>query len=79
MVTINTILEEVKNVPVNRLEELYSIIRSLKDSTGGPGAGKGTILTFAGCFNGMKQENYDDLINNMKETRNNFLDRETDI
>lgn len=32
MLTFDTILKELKNVPVNRLEEVYSFIHSLKAS-----------------------------------------------
>ncbi|MEO5995922.1 MAG: hypothetical protein ABIN89_04325 [Chitinophagaceae bacterium] len=76
MLTFNTILEELKNVPVDRLEDLYSIIHSLQiDTKKSDKTGK-KILSFAGSFRDMSEKDYDDFLKQSKETRNNLFGRD---
>ncbi len=65
MLTLNAILEELKNVPLDRLEDLYSYIHSLKPNSKKSKSSKKKILSFAGSFNDMSQKDYDDFL---KET-----------
>ncbi|MCO5236288.1 MAG: hypothetical protein M9933_08470 [Chitinophagaceae bacterium] len=50
MPTINAILRELKNVPVDKLEDLYSIIHSFRTNTKKAEKGNREILSFAGSF-----------------------------
>ena len=62
MLTLNTILEELKNVPPDRLEDLYSFIHSLKADSKKSASSKKKILSFAGSFNDMSQKDYNDFL-----------------
>ncbi len=50
MLTLNNILKEIKDVPVNRLEELYQLIHSLTPKTKHTDTLRKKILSFGGAF-----------------------------
>ena len=79
MLTLNTILKELKDVPVDRLEELYSYIHSLKTDSKKSEASRKKILSYAGSFNDMAQKDYDDFINETKKTRAGLFDRDINL
>lgn len=80
MLTINTILKEIKDVPVSRLEELYQFVHTLT-----PTKAKNTetlrkkILSFGGAFCDMSSKDYSDFLNQTKKTRANLFDRNIDL
>lgn len=76
MPTLNTILKELKNVPVNRLGDLYSIIHSLRTDTKKSDKTSKKILTFAGSFSDMCEKDYKEFLQHTSDTRNNLFDRE---
>lgn len=76
MTTLNTILKELKNVPVDRLEDLYSIIHSLRANTKKSDSVSKKILSFAGSFGDMSKKDFNDFLEHTKETRNNSFDRD---
>lgn len=79
MLTLNTILKELKNVPVDRLEDLYSIIHSLRANTKKSDRKSRKILSFAGAFDDMTENDFNDFINHTKQTRNNLFDRDINL
>lgn len=79
MLTLNTILKELKNVPVNQLEDLYSIIHSLRANTKKPGKTSKKILSFAGSFGDMSERDYNEFLKQTKETRNDLFDRDISL
>ena len=79
MLTLNTILKELKNVPVDRLEDLYSIILSLQTNTKKTEKKSKKILSFAGSFSDMIENDYNDFLNHTRETRNNLFDRDINL
>ena len=79
MLTINTILKELRNVPVDRLEDLYSIIHSLRANTKNSGNSSKKILSFAGSLGDMSEPDLSDFLEHTKETRNNSFDREINL
>ena len=79
MLTLNTIMKELKNVPVDRLKDLYSIIHSLRANTKKSDKTSRKILSFAGSFNDMTDKDYNDFLNQTKDTRNNLFDRDLNI
>ena len=79
MLTLNTILEELKNVPVERLEDLYSIIHSLQADTKKSDKTSKEILSFAGSFGDMSDHDYKDFLRQVKQTRHDLFDREIDL
>jgi hypothetical protein len=79
MLTINTILKELKNVPVDKLEDLYSIIRSFRTNTKKSRNNANEILSFAGAFSDLKESDYQDFLKETKQTRNKLFDRDFDL
>ena len=76
MTTINAILEELKNVPVNKLEDLYALIRSLKPGAENRELTTKQILAFGGCFNTFSSDDYKDFLEETKRIRSNLFDRD---
>ena len=79
MLTLNTILKELKNVPVDRLEDLYSIIHSLQANTRKSDKTSNKILSFAGSFGDMTENDYNDFLQHTKQTRNDLFDRDINL
>lgn len=79
MLTINTILKEMKDVPVDRLEELYQFVHSLKTKSESTEYLRKKILSFGGAFGDMSNNDYADFLNYTKETRGNLFDRNISI
>ena len=75
MTTLNTILKELKNVPVDRLEDLYSIIHSLRANTKKSDSPNKKILSFAGSFADMTEKDYNEFVEHTAKTRNDLFDR----
>jgi hypothetical protein len=79
MLTLNTILKELKNVPVDRLADLYSIIHSLRANTKKTVKTSKKILAFAGSFNDMSENDYNDFLKQIRHTRNDLFDRDINL
>jgi len=75
MPTLNTILKELKDVPVNRLEELSQFIHALTPNKKQKEISKQKILSFGGAFKDMKAKEYNDFLKHTKNTRTNLMDR----
>ncbi len=80
--TLNTILKEMKEVPVSRLEELYQFIHSLtittKESRKDVELRK-KILSFAGAFSDMSSKDYSDFLSQTKKARAKLFVRNMDL
>ncbi|HEY5462276.1 MAG TPA: hypothetical protein VIJ95_03395 [Hanamia sp.] len=76
VVTLNTILEELNDVPVDKLGELHIFINSLKINTEKSEKKRKEILSFAGAFNDMSQNDYDDFVKETRKTRTELFERE---
>jgi hypothetical protein len=72
-------MKELKNVPVDRLEDLYSIIHSFRANTKKSNRTSKKILTFAGSFGDMSEKDFSDFLEQTKETRNNSFDRDINL
>ena len=79
MPTINTILKELKNVPVDKLEDLYSIIHALQTNTRKGDKVNQEILSFAGSFDDMSESDYNDFVKHTNQTRENLFDRNINL
>jgi len=79
MLTMNSILKEIKDVPVNRLEELYQFIHSLTPKSKKTETLRKKILSFGGSFKDMSDEDYNEFLNQTKKTRTDLFDRKVDI
>ena len=79
MLTLNTILKEIKDVPVSCLEELYQFVHTLTPKTKQPETLRKKILSFGGAFSDMSSKDYSDFLNQTKKTRTNLFDRNIDL
>ncbi len=79
MLTINTIIKEIKDVPVNRLEELYQFVHSLNPKKKQPEDLRKKILSFGGAFSDMSNKDYSEFLNQTKKTRTKLFDRNIEL
>lgn len=79
MTTINTILEELKDVPVDRLEDVHSFIHTLKKNSREVDENREKILTFAGIFTDMNGNDFDDFVNETKRARQDLFNRDSNV
>jgi hypothetical protein len=79
MLTLNTILKEMKDVPVNRLEELYQFVLSLTPKTKQTDTLRKKILSYGGAFSDMSKDDYADYLNHTQQTRTQLFDRNIDL
>lgn len=79
MLTINNILKEIKDVPVNRLEDVYQFVHSLTPKTRQSQNHRKKILSFGGAFSDMSKKDYSDFVNQTKKIRTQLFDRNTDL
>ena len=79
MLTLNAILKEMKDVPVNRLEELYQFVHSLTPSVKQTETLRKKILSFGGAFSDMSDKDYSDFLNNTKKSRAKLFDRNIEL
>ena len=79
MLTLNTILKEIKDVPVHRLEELYQLVHSMSSSTKKKESLRKKILSFGGSFSDMSSENYSDFLDQTNQARGKLFDRRIDL
>jgi len=79
MLTINAILKEIKDVPIDRMEELYQFVHSLSMNTKRTEALRKKILSFGGAFSDMTSQDYEDFVNETKRTRTSLFDRNIEL
>jgi hypothetical protein len=73
--TYKTILKEMRDIPAERLEELYDFVHSLNSKSKGSAGLKKEILSFAGAFSSMSDKDYKDFLKHTKKTRSKLFDR----
>lgn len=80
MITINHIMREIKNVPANRLQELYEYLNSLT-SAKKPAVEnyKDRVLSFGGAFGEMPKKDFEEFVSHTQDTRRSLFDRKFDI
>lgn len=79
MLTLNTILKEMKDVPVNRLEELYQFVHSLTPTTKQTETLRKKILSYGGAFSDISNKDYADFVSETKKTRTKLFDHNIDL
>lgn len=79
MLTLNTIIKEMKDVPIDRLEELYEFVHSLTPKTKQTETIRKKILSFGGAFNDMTNKDYTEYFNHTKKSRSKLFDRNVDL
>ena len=79
MLTLNTILKEMKDVPVSRLEELYQFVHALTPKPRQKESLRKKILSYGGAFNDMTGKDYSDFLSQTKKTRTKLFDRNIEL
>lgn len=79
MVTLKTIIKEMEEIPVDRLEELYQFVNYLTLSSKQNDKISKKILSFGGAFNDMNDEDYKAYTNYTKESRAKLFNRSIEI
>ncbi|MBK7428688.1 MAG: hypothetical protein IPI60_17550 [Saprospiraceae bacterium] len=83
MTTINAILKEMKDVPVNRLEEVYQFVTSMTSNVKQPSRSniklRKKILSSGGILKEMSDEDYADFISQTRKTREQLFDRKISL
>jgi hypothetical protein len=79
MLTLNNILKEINDVPVNRLEELYQLIHSMTPKNKQTESVRKKILSFGGAFSDMSAKDYAEYLNQTKKARTQLFDRNIDL
>jgi hypothetical protein len=79
MLTFNAILKELKDVPVNRLEELYQLVISMTPKTKQTPTSRKKILSYGGAFGDMSEKDYTEYLNQTQKTRNQTFDRNSSL
>ena len=79
MLTLNTILKEIKDVPVNRLEELYQFVHALTPKPRQKDSLRKKILSYGGAFSDMTGKDYSDFLSQTKKTRTKLFDRHINL
>ena len=77
--TLNAILKEMKDVPVNRLEDLYQFVHSLTPASKQTDTLRKKVLSFGGAFSDMSTKDYNDFVSQTKKTRTKMFDRKIDL
>jgi hypothetical protein len=75
MVTINTILEEMKDIPVEHLSEVYQFVHSFNVHHQYSDSKRREIMSCAGMLSDMSEEDYADFLGETKRIRQGRLER----
>lgn len=75
MLTLNTILKELKNVPVE-LGDIYSIIHSFRSTTKKSEKKRMKIISSAGAFEGMTEIDYNAFLHLTKQSKHDLFHRD---
>ena len=79
MLTLKAILREIKDVPVNRLEELYQFVHSITPTIKRSESSRKKILSFGGAFSDMSDKDYSEFLNQTKIVRTKLFDRSIEL
>jgi hypothetical protein len=75
MLTLNNIINEIKDVPLNRLEEVFQLIQSFTPKNKINESKIKEILSFGGSLSELSEADYLDYLNHIKENRSKLFDR----
>ena len=76
MATLNTIFEEIKDIPVERLNDVYQFVHSLNIYYKSDDCERrANILSCAGMLSDMSDEDYFDFVKETKRIRQNTTER----
>ena len=79
MLTLNTIIKEIKDVPIGRLEELYQFVHSLSPKIKPSERERKKIMSFAGLLSDMSSEDYSEFLDQTRKARTELFDRKIEL
>ncbi len=71
----NKVIEEINLIPEERLAELYNFIRYFRIGLQKSQKNRENIMNFAGCWEDMSENDFNELTNNIKERRKKAFSR----
>ena len=79
MPSLSAILKELKEIPTNRLEELYYFVHALNPKTKKSESSRKKIMSFSGAFSEMSEKEYSGFVKEVKKTRKNLFERDVEL
>ncbi len=77
MITVNELIKEIKDIPVDRLQDVHQFVQSLNEKSKKTSLNKKKILAYGGSFGDMSRKNYADFVQQTKSTRKKLFTRPT--
>ncbi|GHN01139.1 hypothetical protein WSM22_26280 [Cytophagales bacterium WSM2-2] len=77
--TLNTILKELKDFPIDRLDDLHQFIQSLTLTSKQTERDRKKIISYGGAFSSMSKKDYSDFVRQTKKSRIKLFDRKVDL
>ena len=78
-ISYQTIINEINQVPVSMLNDVYNMVHSFNLKVVQKQQNRDEIMNFAGCWEDMKQEDFNDFMDIIKTERNNMFNREIEF
>ena len=79
MLRLKTIIDEMKDVPENRLEDVFQFVHALNVKTKKKDAQRKKILSYAGAFSDMPEKDYAGFVRETKRVRASLFIRSLDL
>jgi len=73
MLTLSSIIKEIKKIPEDKLEEVHTFIKSLEQNSKGKNSHKKDLMSYAGSWKDMSNEDYKDFVKETRRTRKNLF------
>lgn len=74
----NKVMEEIKLIPEDKLIEIYNFIHYFRIGLQKSQKNKENIMNFAGCWEDMPEDDFNELLNNLKQRRRKAFSRRKD-
>lgn len=79
VLTLNNIMREIKDIPVNHLKEIYFYIHSLNPRVKKSVMLRNKILSYAGSFSEMSEKDFSDFVCETKKIRKKLFIRKINL
>lgn len=78
-VTYQTIIDEINQIPVSFLEDLYKIIHSFNIREFDKEKNREKVLQLSGAWSDMPEEDYFDMMNEINRTKGEMFNRDIEL
>ena len=79
MLTVNTLIKEIKQIPKDKLGEVHKFIKSLNQNSKRHNSSKKDLMSFAGSWKDISEEDFKNITKEIKRTRKNLFSRKIKI